>query len=454
MGALVGPGLSEREALLLLWYLDAWTSVSDQSPVPWLWLGALEPYWTWEGKARGPMLITVTRFLDRQPKGTRRRRGLCRNEPRRATVPVFLDSGAFSMIDANARWTISPDEYLEIVQDIVVAVETVMFVGIQDWMCEPHMVKKTGLSVREHQRRTVESYLRLRDMDPAIPWLVTLQGHTTDDYLYCAEAYQAAGVELAAQPLVGLGSVCRRSGTRELVQVFDVLRQRLPGVKWHGFGVKSDGAAQACAIARSFDSEAGLKRARYIEMEIRQSLGLPVAVGTREHGAGWRQVLEAVEAGGTIAGDIGRGLFEWKRAAGEEASMSDSLLWAELWRLRQQILLTRAANEAREPELREDQEPARASVLVQTGLIVDGREEVRANVFYADGEALVFVSTREPQLGDIFAWLTANQAPVTGITEIQTDRGFYDFTDGIRFVTWWEDDPDSAEWWRELGYAC
>jgi hypothetical protein len=31
-----------------------------------------------------------------------------------------------------------------------------------DWMCEPFMLAKTGLSVREHQQRTVTNYLNPR----------------------------------------------------------------------------------------------------------------------------------------------------------------------------------------------------------------------------------------------------------------------------------------------------
>jgi hypothetical protein len=36
----------------------------------------------------------------------------------------------------------------------------------QDWMCEPFILAKTGLSVREHLRRTVADYLRLTELAP------------------------------------------------------------------------------------------------------------------------------------------------------------------------------------------------------------------------------------------------------------------------------------------------
>ena len=70
-------------------------------------------------------------------------------------------------------------------------------------MCEPHMIARTGLSVPEHQRRTVASFLRLRELAPEVPWLPTLQGHTIEDYLRCIDMFEAAGVALEAQ-----GSSC------------------------------------------------------------------------------------------------------------------------------------------------------------------------------------------------------------------------------------------------------
>ncbi len=48
--------------------------------------------------------------------------------------------------------------------------------AVQDWVCEPFMLKRTGLSVREHQRRTVASYLDLRSLAPEVPWVPVLQG--------------------------------------------------------------------------------------------------------------------------------------------------------------------------------------------------------------------------------------------------------------------------------------
>ncbi|MEK9901756.1 MAG: hypothetical protein VW516_13510, partial [Rhodospirillaceae bacterium] len=61
----------------------------DTRPAPAIWVGALEPWWAWEGNVAGRVILSARRLHDRPSKS---RRGMLR----RAEVPVFLDSGAFS----------------------------------------------------------------------------------------------------------------------------------------------------------------------------------------------------------------------------------------------------------------------------------------------------------------------------------------------------------------------
>ena len=205
-----------------------------------------------------------------------------------------------------------------------------------DWMCEPVMVARTGLSVIEHQRRTVESFIRLRHMAPEVPWLPTLQGHTIEDYLRCIDMFEAAGVDLEAEALVGLGSVCRRSGTLELVAVITAILRYRPGLRLHGFGVKSTGTLLSCLDLRSVDSEAWSTRGRYTERDLRAAVGLPV-------NAAWPELRAAMEArGGEVDLDL-LDIFEWKRDHGEEARIQNSIEWAEQWRARQQMRIAAAA---------------------------------------------------------------------------------------------------------------
>jgi hypothetical protein len=129
------------------------------------------------------------------------------------------------------------------------------------------MLARTGLSVAEHQARTVANYLELRTTAPELPFIPVLQGWTLGDYLACVDRYHAAGVDLAAAPLVGLGSICRRQATSQLTTIATTLAGF--GLRLHGFGVKTDGLRQAAGAFVSADSLAWSATAR------RQQLRLP-----------------------------------------------------------------------------------------------------------------------------------------------------------------------------------
>src|SRR5258708_24857810 len=104
-------------------------------------------------------------------------------------------------------------------------------------MCEPFMIERTGLSVAEHQARTVANYLELRELAPGLPFIPVVQGWRLADYLACAGLYRSAGVDLAGLPRVGLGSVCRRQSTAEIAVIVSALAGG--GLRLHGFGVKT-----------------------------------------------------------------------------------------------------------------------------------------------------------------------------------------------------------------------
>jgi hypothetical protein len=70
-----------------------------------------------------------------------------------------------------------------------------------------------------------------------------VQGWRLADYLACAELYAVAGVDLAALPLVGLGSVCRRQSTAEIAVIVGELARRglklFDGSDWPGSGERA-----------------------------------------------------------------------------------------------------------------------------------------------------------------------------------------------------------------------
>ncbi len=138
-------------------------------------------------------------------------------------------------------------------------------------MCEPHIVAKTGLSVREHQERTVANYLRLRRHSEL--FVPVLQGWTLDDYIRCADLYQQAYVDLRREPLVAIGSVCRRQqtqGGREVIQTFS-----RAGIQLHAFGMKQQGLRECGWMLASSDSLAWSYAAR----KTAYKTGVPMIAG-------------------------------------------------------------------------------------------------------------------------------------------------------------------------------
>ena len=175
----------------------------------------------------------------------------------RACCDWALDSGGFTELEKFGGWKTCVSEYVEAVERYSEEIGRLEWAAPMDWMCEPQMLAQTGLSVREHQDRTVANFLELRGRGPFIP---VLQGWTVSDYETCVELYRSAGVDLAAEPLVGVGSVCRRQSTAEIAQIMHALHGA--GIRTHGFGVKKEGVSRYGRLLTSADSMAWSYTAR------------------------------------------------------------------------------------------------------------------------------------------------------------------------------------------------
>lgn len=179
----------------------------------------------------------------------------------RKTLPVaqgqwVLDSGGFTELSLYGEWRTSATQYAAEIARFQEEIGGLQWAAPQDWMCEPFMLEKTGHSLREHQYLTVASYRELREKtDKVIP---VLQGWELDDYWRCWEYYDLAGVDLWAEPVVGLGSVCRRQDT---VKVAEIVRALQP-LKLHAFGAKILGLRKYADALVSADSMAWSYRAR------------------------------------------------------------------------------------------------------------------------------------------------------------------------------------------------
>ncbi|WP_443334358.1 deazapurine DNA modification protein DpdA family protein [Streptomyces sp. GB4-14] len=76
----------------------------------------------------------------------------------------------------------------------------------------------------------------------------------------CAELYEKAGVDLRAEPVVGLGSVCRLQSTREGAAIVTAMAAH--GFRLHGFGFKILGLERVGHLLASADSAAWSSHAR------------------------------------------------------------------------------------------------------------------------------------------------------------------------------------------------
>src|SRR5262249_10900031 len=73
-----------------------------------------------------------------------------------------------------------------------------------------------------------------------------------------ASLYRDAGIDLIAEPVVGIGSVCRRQNTRDA----DIIIRSLAPLRLHGFGVKTTGLLAFGQRLSSADSLAWSYNAR------------------------------------------------------------------------------------------------------------------------------------------------------------------------------------------------
>lgn len=178
-----------------------------------------------------------------------------------STCSWALDSGGFSELSLYGKWTISPKEYAMNVRRYENEIGNLDFAAIQDYMCEPFILEKTGLSISQHQYLTCASYLTLKNFNPDTNWLPVLQGWCLDDYLRHMDLYNKFNINLSKFKSVGVGSVCRRQSTNEIFEVMKSLKESKINI--HGFGVKTDGIKKYKKYLKSSDSLAWSYGARY-----------------------------------------------------------------------------------------------------------------------------------------------------------------------------------------------
>jgi hypothetical protein len=193
-------------------------------------------------------------------------------------VDLLIDSGAFTELKNHGRQRLTAAQFVAEIRTHLahIAPGRRVKVSQQDWMCErvviyggktkdgvfvgtrptidPDGVMSFDELVYEHQRRSVDNLIELRRLAPDLHIVPVLQGSTLMQYARHAGMLEQAGIRLADEEVVGLGSVCRRQGTRDIEQIVRYLARL--GIALHGFGVGVEGLEMYGDRIASSDSNA------------------------------------------------------------------------------------------------------------------------------------------------------------------------------------------------------
>lgn len=150
---------------------------------------------------------------------------------------IIVDSGAFTELALHGGYRRAPEEYaMDLCRLHDEGVIKIMAAVAQDYMCEPFILKKTGLSVAEHQRLTIERYDRIAPYKLPFYVMPVLQGFEPWEYVSHIKQY---GDRLWPHMWVGVGSVCKRnSNPQQIINVLSAIHTTRPDLRLHGFGIK------------------------------------------------------------------------------------------------------------------------------------------------------------------------------------------------------------------------
>lgn len=215
-----------------------------------------------------------------------------------------LDSGGFTELQLYGRWTVSPGKYASQVRWWYDNIAGMQWAACQDWVCHPFITEKTGLSVGTHQRHTVESYLRLRELQPTVPWAPVLQGWCIGEYVDHIRQYEEYGVDLTSLPIVGIGSIAARQH-KEADYIEALIREVAgTGIRLHGFGLKHTGLKRYAHLLASADSIAWAQHAVLARLRLPECThGGKDCSGCITWALRWREMVLATASKGEPPGD-------------------------------------------------------------------------------------------------------------------------------------------------------
>jgi hypothetical protein len=148
----------------------------------------------------------------------------------------IMDSGAFTELAKHGTYRHTVKEYAGQIRRWKKC-GTLLAAVAQDFMCEPFMLERTGGTVADHQRLTIERYDALLAEDTGVYIMPVLQGYEPHEY---ADHIRQYGDRLAPGAWVGVGSVCKRNADpRQIERVLDAVKTERPDLRLHGFGLKT-----------------------------------------------------------------------------------------------------------------------------------------------------------------------------------------------------------------------
>lgn len=157
---------------------------------------------------------------------------------RKGTFPAnswIMDSGAFTEISTHGRWRTEPEDYVALIHRHARSGRLLAAVS-QDYMCEPWILAKTGMTVEQHQSLTVARYDRIVAASRVLI-IPVLQGYSPQDYVRHLAIYDG---RLKTGAWVGVGSICKRNAKPESVrEVLSAIKSARPDLRLHGFGLKT-----------------------------------------------------------------------------------------------------------------------------------------------------------------------------------------------------------------------
>jgi hypothetical protein len=211
---------------------------------------------------------------------------------RKSNFPVnnwIMDSGAFTEISTFGAYRTPVEDYAKLIDRWSLCGNMQLAVS-QDYMCEPFILQKTGLTVEKHQKLTIERYTKLLKQNTLTTIMPVLQGYEPQEYVNHLKMY---GSLLKENMRVGVGSVCKRnSKPQQIAKVLETIKNERPDLRLHGFGLKTtalldnyvesllysaDSMAWSYAARREHKNPNGLKEATEFEHKIVNYSG------TKEH---------------------------------------------------------------------------------------------------------------------------------------------------------------------------